>query len=167
MSSNNSQVLGIPCFGKSIDFQCDLFRQSIAGVGNSISWQFPWVFSGTYLNRCGKFLVSTNPLTFNGICFDKAFPIGNNFISLFFTGSLFLLQAYNFNGQLFRLSPFGGIGGPERTIIFVCFGNLSSLAADSSGQLDIFRHDGNSLGVDGTKVGVFKQTNEISFCSFL
>ena len=117
MSSNNSEVLGIPCFGKSIDFQCDLFRQSIAGVGNSISWQFPWVFCGTYLNRCGKFLVSANPLTFNGTCFDKAFSIGNNFISLLFTGSLFLLQAYNFYGQLFRLSPFGGIGGPERTVI--------------------------------------------------
>ena len=36
MSSNTSQVLGIPCFGKSIDFQWDLFRQSFAGVGNSI-----------------------------------------------------------------------------------------------------------------------------------
>ena len=156
MSSNNSQVLEIPCFGKSIGFQCDLFRQSIAGVGNSISWQLPWVFCGTYLNRCRKFLVSANPLTFNGICFDKGFPIGNNFISLFFTGSLFLLQPYNFNGQLFRLSPFGGIGGPERTVIFVCFGNLSSLTTDPSGQLDIFQHDGNSLGMDGTKVGVFK-----------
>ena len=35
MSSNTSQVLGIPCFDKSIDFQWDLFRQSFAGVGNS------------------------------------------------------------------------------------------------------------------------------------
>ena len=46
MSSNTSQVLGIPCFGKSIEFQWDLFRQSFAGVGNSISWPislgFPW-----------------------------------------------------------------------------------------------------------------------------
>ena len=117
MSSNRSQVWGIPCFGKSIDFQGDLFRQSFAGVGNSIFWQFLRVFRGIYLNRCGKLLVLANPLTFNGICFDKAFPFGNNFISLFFTGSLFLLQAYTFNGQLFRLSPFGGIGGPERTVI--------------------------------------------------
>ena len=117
MSSNNSQVLGIPCFGKSIDFQWDLFRQSIAGVGNSISWQFPRVFHGIYLNRCGEPLVSANPLTFNRSCFDKVFPIGNNFISLLFTGSLFLLQAYTFSGQLSRLSPFGGIGGPERTVI--------------------------------------------------
>ena len=74
----------------------------------------------------------------------------------FFTGSLFLLQAYNFNGQLFSLSPFGGIGGPERTVIFVCFGGSSSLARDSSGQLDIFWHDGDSLGMYGTSVGIFK-----------
>ena len=49
MSSNNSQVLGIPCFGKSIDFQCDLFRQSITGVGNfhalAISLGFSWDLS--------------------------------------------------------------------------------------------------------------------------
>ena len=44
MSSNTSQVLGIPCFGKSIDFQWDLFQQSFAGVGNSISWQFFFFF---------------------------------------------------------------------------------------------------------------------------
>ena len=98
MSSNNSQVLGIPCFGKSIDFQWDLFRQSFEGAGNSIFWQFLWVFRGIYLNRCGKLLVSANPLTFNEICFDKAFPIENSFIFLFFTGSLFLLQAFTFNG---------------------------------------------------------------------
>ena len=98
MSSNTSQVLGIPCFGKSIDFQWDLFRQSFAGVGNSISWQFLWVFRSIYFHRCGKLLVSANPLTFNGICFDKAFPIRNSFISLFFTGSLFLLQAFTFYG---------------------------------------------------------------------
>ena len=98
MSSNTSQVFGISCFGKSIDFQWDLFRQSFAGVGNSISWQFLWVFRSIYLYRCGKLLVSANPLTFNGICFDKAFPIRNSFISLFFTGSLFLLQAFTFYG---------------------------------------------------------------------
>ena len=98
MSSNTSQVLGIHCFSKSIDFQWDLFQQSFAGLGNSIPWQFLWVFHGIYFHRCGKPLVSANPLTFNVICFDKAFPIGNSFISLFFTGSLFLLKAFTFNG---------------------------------------------------------------------
>ena len=126
-----------------------------------------WVFRSIYFYRCGKLLVSANPLTFNGICFDKAFPIRNSFISLFFTGSLFPLQAFTFYGQPFRLSPFGGIGGPERTVIFVCCVDSSSLSTDSSGQLDIFRHDGNPPGVDGTKVGVFKQSNQISFRSLL
>ena len=36
MSSNPSQVLGIPCFGKSIDFQWDLFRQSFSYQNNFI-----------------------------------------------------------------------------------------------------------------------------------
>ena len=35
MFSNNSQVLEIPCFDKSIDLQRDLFRQSFVGMGNS------------------------------------------------------------------------------------------------------------------------------------
>ena len=86
MSSNTSQVLEIPCFGKSIDFQWNLFRQSFAGVGNSISLQFLWVFHSIYFYRCGKLPVSANPLTFNGICFDKAFLIRNNFISFTFHG---------------------------------------------------------------------------------
>ena len=92
MSSNNLQVLGIPCFGKSIDFQWDLFRQSFAGVGNSISWQFLFGFQRIGLNRCGKFLVSTNPLTFKEICFDKAFPTK---IILFFYLSIL---AFSFAG---------------------------------------------------------------------
>ena len=37
--------------------------------------------------------------------------------------------------------------------------DLSSLASDTSSQLDVLRHDGHSLGVDGTQVGVFEQTN--------
>ena len=39
-------------------------------------------------------------------------------------------------------------------VLFVV--TLRSLSLDSSGQLDIFRHDGHSLGVDGTEIGVFK-----------
>ena len=45
--------------------------------------------------------------------------------------------------------------------------NLSSLAADSSGQLNIFGHDGDPLGVDGAQVGVFEQTDQVSLASFL
>ena len=38
---------------------------------------------------------------------------------------------------------------------------LGAFSADSSGELDILRHDGHALGVDGAKVGVFKQSDEI------
>ena len=117
MSSNNSQVLEIPCFGKSIDFQ----RQSFAGVGNSISWQFLFDFQRIGLNSCGKFLVSTNPLTFNEICFDKAFPTR---IILFFYLSIlvfFICRFIYLISSFFRLSPFGGIGGPERTVFCLCW----------------------------------------------
>ena len=44
---------------------------------------------------------------------------------------------------------------------------LCSLSADSAGQLDVLGHDGDSLGVDGAQVCVFKQTNKVSLASFL
>ena len=50
--------------------------------------QIPWKCLQTG-RRCGDFLVSANPLIFNGICFDIAFSIRNNFISLFLWVSLF------------------------------------------------------------------------------
>ena len=49
--------------------------------------QIPWKCLQTG-HRCGESLVSANPLIFNGICFDIAFPIRNNFISLFLRVSL-------------------------------------------------------------------------------
>ena len=53
-----------------------------------------------------------------------------------------------------------------------CYGaslivNLSSLSTDSSGQLDVLGHDGDTLGMDGTQVGVLKQTNQVSLTSLL
>ena len=53
-------------------------------------------------------------------------------------------------GSFSGLSPFGGIGGPERTVILFVAGDLSSFTVDPSGQLDIFWHDGDSLCVYGT-----------------
>ena len=44
---------------------------------------------------------------------------------------------------------------------------LSSLATDATGQLDVLGHDGHTLGMDGTQVGVLKQTNQVSFTSLL
>ena len=45
--------------------------------------------------------------------------------------------------------------------------DLSSLSSDSSGQLDVLWHDGNSLGVDGTQVGIFEKTNQVSLRGLL
>ena len=45
--------------------------------------------------------------------------------------------------------------------------NLSSLSTDSSGQLDVLGHDGDTLGMDGAQVGVLKQTNEVSLTGLL
>ena len=53
-----------------------------------------------------------------------------------------------------------------------CFGlvgriDLSSFTTDSASKLDVFWHDGHSLGVDGAQVGVLKETDEVSFACFL
>ena len=45
--------------------------------------------------------------------------------------------------------------------------HLCSLSADSARQLNVLGHDGDALGVDGAQVGVFKQTNKVSFASLL
>ena len=39
--------------------------------------------------------------------------------------------------------------------------DLSSLSTDAAGKLDILGHDGDSLGVDGAQVGVFKETDKV------
>ena len=44
---------------------------------------------------------------------------------------------------------------------------LSTLATDSSGQLDVFRHDGDSLGVDGAQVRIFEKTDQVCLASLL
>ena len=44
---------------------------------------------------------------------------------------------------------------------------LCSLATDSSCQLDVLWHDGDTLGVDGAQVGVFEEADEVGFRGFL
>jgi len=44
---------------------------------------------------------------------------------------------------------------------------LGALSTDAAGELNIFRHDGDSLGMDSTQVCVLKETNEVGFTSFL
>ena len=38
---------------------------------------------------------------------------------------------------------------------------LGTFATDSSGQLDVLWHDGHTLGVDGAKVGVLEETDQV------
>ena len=50
---------------------------------------------------------------------------------------------------------------------FTVIRSLSPLTTDPSGQLDIFGHDGDPLGMDGAEVGVLKEPHQVSLTSFL
>ncbi len=45
--------------------------------------------------------------------------------------------------------------------------NLRAFSTDAAGKLNVLRHDGHTLGVNGAKVSVFEQANKVSFGSFL
>jgi hypothetical protein len=40
--------------------------------------------------------------------------------------------------------------------------HLRSLATDAAGELDVLGHDGDTLGVDGSQVGVLEEADEVS-----
>ena len=44
---------------------------------------------------------------------------------------------------------------------------LSTFSPDTTCKLDVLRHDGDTLGVDGAQVGVFEQTDEVSLAGLL
>jgi len=44
---------------------------------------------------------------------------------------------------------------------------LGAFASDTARQLDILGHDGHALGVDGAKVGILEQTDQVSLRRFL
>ena len=44
---------------------------------------------------------------------------------------------------------------------------LSTLATDAAGKLDVLGHDGHTLGVDGAEVGVLKETNQVGLRGLL
>lgn len=46
-------------------------------------------------------------------------------------------------------------------------GDLSTLATDATGQLDVLRHDRHALGVDGAQVGVLEEADEVGLASLL
>ena len=53
----------------------------------------------------------------------------------------------------------------ERQFLLVRW--LRSFSTDTTSQLNIFRHDGNTFGVNGTQVGIFKQSDEVGLGGFL
>ena len=57
--------------------------------------------------------------------------------------------------------------GPEEGLIGAGTVDLSTFATDTTCQLDILGHDRDTLGVDGTQVCVFEQTDQVSFAGFL
>ena len=60
------------------------------------------------------------------------------------------------------------VGGSEKSHFFVKKTNcLGTFATDSASQLDVLGHDGHTLGVDGTQVGIFEQTYKVSFAGLL
>jgi histone H3 len=47
------------------------------------------------------------------------------------------------------------------------YGESESISSNSLGKLKISGHDSDSLGVDGAKIGVFEEGDEVSLGSFL
>ena len=45
--------------------------------------------------------------------------------------------------------------------------SLGALTTDTAGELDVFRHDGDTLGVDSAQVRVLEKTDQVSFASLL
>ena len=97
-----------------------LFYQSGWGLA-----QIPWKCLQTGL-RCGESLVSANPLIFNGICFDIAFPIRNNFISLFLRVSLFFCRLKYIMGSFSGYPLWEDLVVLKGPYFCVCFSNSSS-----------------------------------------
>jgi hypothetical protein len=55
-------------------------------------------------------------------------------------------------------------GGPEkgRLVSQKGIGRSGTFTTDTASELDVFWHDGDSLGVDGAQVGVFEKTHQVS-----
>ena len=60
-----------------------------------------------------------------------------------------------------RVTPLGVCGGPEKDRNVRVGGTLHMLSPDSSCQEYVLRHDGNSLGVDGTQVSIIEQPDKV------
>ena len=62
-------------------------------------------------------------------------------------------------------------GCPPQILTAICkslhHDSLSTFTTDSSGMLYVLWHDGHTLGVNSTQVGVFKQTHQVGLACFL
>jgi hypothetical protein len=56
------------------------------------------------------------------------------------------------------------VSGDERILHSNC---LSPFTSNTTSELDVFRHNGHSLGVDSAQVGVFEKSDQVSLTSFL
>ena len=64
--------------------------------------------------------------------------------------------------------PWDTLGGPEKDQVLCVWWSISGLfSTDSPGQLDVLGHDGDPPGMDGTEVGILKQSHEVCFGSLL
>ena len=59
------------------------------------------------------------------------------------------------------------IGKISDTIEYISIINSGSLTSDSSGELHVLWHDGDSLGVDGAEVGVLEESDHVSLSGLL
>lgn len=46
--------------------------------------------------------------------------------------------------------------------LMVIVSHLGSLASDSTRQLDVFGHDGNTFGVNGAQIGVLEEADQVT-----
>jgi hypothetical protein len=68
---------------------------------------------------------------------------------------------------LIRLKLIDQFDGLEKDLLNGHISKLSAFTSNTTSQLDVLGHDGDSLGVDGAQVGIFEQSNQVSFAGFL
>ena len=95
-------------------------------------------------------------LSFKSISYSQNLVLAKVFRAYFSSVEYSNLQYRSFGFS--KVTPFGVWVGPEkdRDVCFCGGWTLRLLSPDSSGQLDIFWHDGDSPGVDGTQVGIIE-----------
>lgn len=78
------------------------------------------------------------------------------FVAAFYSALIFF--CYNYFNYASAVKIAGVVG---------CSRCLSTFTTNTTSQLNVFRHNGYTLGMDSAQVGVFKQTDQVGFRSFL